>query len=196
MLPDGNAMSDGFDRRRRSFEAEYFSRKSTELVSGLKMVFSRKIDKENIRRLTGITDERLLDNLVLLNVSGDLLTAFNLLPLVELAWADGGVDDREVRALLQAMDEAGVVRDSDAHRRLEFAVRTGPNPEAKKVWYHYAEELKKVLPPRELAEFREDLLANARSIAAVSGGILNVAFTVSPNEKAVLREIEKALTVG
>lgn len=186
---------DAFERRRRSFEAEYFSRKNSELVSKLKQVFERKVDKESIRKATGITNERLLDNLVALHVSGDLLAAFSLFPLVELAWADGAVDDREIRALMGALENVGVVAGSPSYQRFEFAIRTGPNPETRKIWKLYAEELKKTLSPKELAEYRDDLLGNARSIAAASGGVLNVAFTVSPNEKRVLQEIEKALTV-
>jgi hypothetical protein len=187
-------MSDAFERRRRSFEAEYFSRKSGLLVAKLKEVFDREVDKEAIRRATGITNERLLDNIVALGLSGDLMAAFSLLPLVELAWADGAVDDREVRALMTALEGTGVVAGSPAYQRMEFAIRAGPDPEARKIWRLYADELKKTLSPAQLAEYREDLLANARSIAAVSGGILNVAFTISPNEKRILREIEKALT--
>ena len=80
-------MSDAFERRRRSFEAEYFSRKEAHLVSRLKQVFSKKVDKESVRQATGIKSERLLDALVALNLSGDLMAAFNLLPLVEIAWA-------------------------------------------------------------------------------------------------------------
>jgi hypothetical protein len=188
-------VSDAFDRRRRSFEAEYFSRKSAQLVSKLKQVFERKIDKESVRRVTGIENDRLLDNLVAINLSGDLMTAFNMLPLVELAWADGIVDERERRALMHALDAAGIKEGTPAYQRMEFAIQTGPNPEARKLWYLYAEELKSTLSAKELEEFRDDLLANARSIATASGGLLNLAFTISPSEQRVLDEVEKALTV-
>lgn len=188
-------MSDAFERRRRSFEAEYFSRKEAHLVSRLKQVFSKKVDKEGVRQATGIKSERLLDALVALNLSGDLMAAFNLLPLVEIAWADGAVDDREVRALMTAMEQQGILPGTPAHSRLEFAIKHGPDPEAKKVWYLYAEELKSTLSAGELAEFRQDLLDTARTVANVSGGLLNIAFTVSPNEQRVLDAIAKALTV-
>jgi hypothetical protein len=188
-------VSDAFERRRRSFEAEYFSRKEAHLVNKLKEVFSKKIDKEKVRKATGIKNERLLDNLVTLNVSGELLAAFNLLPLVEVAWADGAVDEREVRALMAALEQQGILPGTPAYSRMEFAIKHGPDPEAKKLWYLYAEELKNSLSARELAEFREDLLDTARTIANISGGLLNIAFTVSPNEQRVLEAVEKALTV-
>jgi hypothetical protein len=188
-------MSDAFERRRKSFEAEYFGRKDAELVDKLKAVFHRAIDREGVRKATRIQNDRLLDNLVALNLSGDLMAAFNLLPLVELAWADGAVDDREVRAIMTAAEKQGLVPDSRALTMIEFALRHGPNPEAREIWYLYANELKSTLTAKELAEFREDLLEHARTIASISGGFLNVAFTISPNEKRVLEQIERALTV-
>ena len=188
-------MSDAFERRRRSFEAEYFSRKEAQLVSKLKQVFERKVDKEGVRKATGIKSERLLEALVALNLSGDLMAAFNLLPLVEVAWADGAVDEREVRAMMTALEQQGILAGTPAYARMEFAIKHGPDPEAKKVWYLYAQELKNTLSARELAEFRQDILETARTVANVSGGLLNIAFTVSPNEQRVLDAVEKALTV-
>jgi tellurite resistance protein len=188
-------VSDAFERRRRTFEAEYFSRKEAHLVNKLKQIFDKKIDKESVRKATGIKNERLLDNLVALNFSGDLMAAFNLLPLVEVAWADGAVDEREVRALMTALEQQGILPGTPAYARLEFSIKHGPDPEAKKLWYLYAEELKNTLSPKELAEFRQDILDTARTIANVSGGLLNIAFTISPNEQRVLDAVEKALTV-
>jgi uncharacterized tellurite resistance protein B-like protein len=188
-------VSDAFERRRRSFEAEYFSRKEAHLVSKLKQVFEKRVDKESVRKATGIKSERLLDNLIAVNLSGDLMVAFNLLPLVEVAWADGAVDEREVRAMMTALEQQGIQPGTPAYSRMEFAIKHGPDPEAKKVWYMYAQELKNTLSAKELAEFRQDILDTARTVANVSGGLLNIAFTVSPNEQRVLDAVEKALTV-
>ena len=93
---------DPFEERRKSFEEQYFQKKDAQLVDRLKAVFHKKIDKEAIRQTTGITDERLLDDLVEMGLNGELISAFKLYPLVEVAWADGKVDRREIRAVLDA----------------------------------------------------------------------------------------------
>jgi hypothetical protein len=185
---------DIFEARRKSFEEEYFRKKDVQLVDKLKAVFQRNMDKESIRQSTGIADERVLDNLVALNLSGEVMAAFKLFPLIEMAWADGDVDGREAGAVLAAAEQHGIQRDSAAYRMLEDAMKNRPRPDARKVWYAYAEELRKVLNPQELAEFRTDLLEFARRVAEASGGLLGVAFTVSANEKKVLRAVERALT--
>ena len=186
--------NDAFERRRKSFEAEYFGRKDADLVDKLKAVFHRKIDKASVSEVTGIRNDQLLDNLVALNTSGELLAAFNLLPLVELAWADGSVDDREIRSIMAAAEQEGLLAGSRSLHIVEFALKHGPNREARELWYLYANKLKKTLTKAELTEFREDLLNHARAVATTSGGILNVAFTISPNEQRVLDTIAKALS--
>jgi uncharacterized tellurite resistance protein B-like protein len=183
-----------FELRERSFEAEYFNRKEVELIDKLKLVFHRKIDKQSIREATGVTDEQLLDRLVELNLSGELMAAFSLLPIIEVAWADGEVDDRERHAVLSAAERHGIPRGSKAYAMLETRLREGPSKEARKIWYHYAEALKKTLSPQQLEEFRTDLLDACKRVAETSGGFLNFLFKVSANERKVIDAVERALT--
>jgi len=184
-----------FERRGKAFEAEYFSRKEAELVDKLKDVFRKKVDKQSIIDATGVTDEQLLDRLVELNLSGELMAAFNIMPVVEIAWADGAVDEREVKAVLSAAEQLGILRGSKAYAMLETRLREGPVKEARKIWYYYAEALKKTLSPAELAQFRSDLLDVCWRVAEASGGLLNLVFTASANEKRVIEAVERALTV-
>jgi hypothetical protein len=185
----------GLERRERAFEAEYFSRKDAELIDKLKMVFHKRIDKQSIRAATGVSDEELLDRLVELNLDGELMGAFNLLPVIEIAWADGQVDDKEVGAVLAAAAQHGIHPGSKAYAMLETRLREGPSRDARKIWFHYAEALRNTLNAKELEHFRTDLVAVCRRVAEISGGLLNIAFTVSPNEKKVIAAVEKALTI-
>ncbi|HVN85539.1 MAG TPA: hypothetical protein VMW17_11905 [Candidatus Binatia bacterium] len=183
-----------FEARRKQLEEEYFRKKDAQLVDKLKSVFHRKIDREAIQEATGITNEGLLDNLVALNLSGESMAAFQLYPLVEIAWADGEVDEREIHAVLSAAERHGVGRGSAAFALLENALKNRPRDDSRKAWYLYAEELRKVLSAQELESFRNDLLDDARHVAEASGGILNLMFTVSGNEQKVLDAIKRALT--
>jgi len=187
-------VKDAFEERRKGLEEEYFQKKEAQLVEKLKAVFQKKIDKETIRQTTGITNERLLDNLVALNLSGESMSAFMLYPLVEIAWADGVVDEREIKAVLGAAEHHGVARKSAAYAMLENLLKHRPGEDQRKVWYRYAAELRETLNAHELETFRDDLLEDARHVAEASGGLLNLAFTVSGNERRVLEAIKRALT--
>lgn len=184
---------DAFEARRVSFEEAYFRKRDAELVDKLRAVFQTQRDREELRRATGITSDEVLDRLMAVQVRGEMLTAFKLLPLVEIVWADGACDKREADALIRAAVKFGIAPDSVALDRIKDWVERGPNPDARKAWYMYAQELRKVLTPAELKTFREDLLSMARSIASLSGGILSTFFTVSHNEKTVLKKITEAL---
>ena len=184
----------GLELRERAFEAGYFSRKDAELIDKLRLVFHKKIDKQSIRETTGVVDEELLDRLVELNLDGELMAAFNLLPLIEIAWADGAVDNRETHAVLSAAEEHAIHPGSKAYTMLATRLREGPSKDARKLWFHYAETLRTTLNATELEQFRKDLLDTCRHVAEISGGLLNVAFTVSASERKVMEAVERALT--
>jgi hypothetical protein len=184
---------DAFELRGRSFEERYFHAKDAELVEKLQAVFRCCQDREELKRVTGLRDEALLDRLVDLNVRGEMMTAFKLLPLVEIAWADGMLDHREADAVEHAASRFGITP-GPAMDRLREWLRRGPTPELRALWLRYAEELRKMLTPAQLDEFREDLLRTARGIADCSGGVLNVFFNTSEAEKRIMDEVRKALT--
>ena len=187
-------MRNAFEDRERAFEAEYFTRRDAELVDRLKLVFHKAIDRQSIRDSTGVTDEELLDRLVELNLDGELMVAFNLLPVIEVAWADGVVDDREVREVFTIAEEHGIHPGSKAYSMLETRLHGGPSTDARKIWFYYAEALRKTLSSQQLEEFREDLLAACWRVAETSGGLLNAVFNVSASERKVIATIERALT--
>lgn len=180
--------------REAAFEARYFQKKEAELVDRLKSVFHKDIDRQSIREATGITDDALLDRLADLSLNGEMMAAFKLLPIVEVAWAEGGVDAKERRAVLEAAEQQGLEPGSKAYAMLERRLAEGPSPDARKVWFLYAAELKKTLSAEQLAEFRADLLALCHRVAEASGGILGLVLKTSANERRVIDAVEKALT--
>lgn len=184
---------DAFELRGRSFEERYFHVKDAELVDKLRSVFRRSLDRDELKKITGLTDEKLLDRLLDLNVRGEMMTAFKLLPLVEIAWADGTLDHREADAVEHAASRFGITP-GPAMDRLREWLRRGPTPEVRALWLRYAEELRKLLTTTQLDEFREDLLKTARGIADCSGGVLNIFFNTSAAEKRIIEEVRAALT--
>ena len=184
---------DIFRNRELYLEEEYFRKKDFTLLEKLKSVFQQTIDKESIRKTTGITNEALLDGLVAMQLDGELMRAFQLYPLVEIAWADGDLSEREVTSVLAEGAKQGLHPGSRAYRRLEDRLRTGPDPETRKIWFLYAEELKRVLSPQELDTFRTDLLERARGIVAATGHLERLLLNVG-GERKILAAIERALT--
>ncbi len=184
---------DIFQKREMYLEEEYFRKKEFELLEKLKAVFQKKVDKESISKATGVTNEQLLDRLVAMQLNGELMGAFQLYPLVEIAWADGDLSESEAKSVLAVGEKQGLRPGSRAYRMLEDRLHKGPDPEARKIWFLYAEELKKVLSPGELKTFRNDLLERARGIVAATGHLERLLIDVG-GERKVIAAIEKALT--
>src|SRR5262245_54759226 len=111
--------TDAFESRRSGFEAEYFKKKDAQLVEKLKSVFHRKLDREELKKASGMTDEVVLDRLIAANVKGELLMVFKLYPLVEIAWADGKIDDNEARAVTDAAIKSGMPPEGPAIKGLQ-----------------------------------------------------------------------------
>lgn len=186
--------TDAFEKRGQALEDEYFKTRDSQLVAKLKSVFQRTFSKDELRRTSGIQNDAVLDRLVKLSLSDQSLTAFKLYPLVEIAWADGAVDDRERQAVVKAAEQFGVPPGSQALANLESRLRSGPDEDSRTAWRMFAQELRKTLTPQELATFRADLLEYANQVAKASGGVFGDVLAISPGEKRAIKAITDALT--
>ncbi len=185
---------DIFLRRRKSFEEEFFVRRDADLVDKLRKQLEKEQPRETLKQITGIQDEVVIDTLVALHVDRDTLAAFALYPLVEVAWADGKVDDREFQAFLTAAAEHGITPGTPGHEALRAFLKESPREEARKAWFAWAAELKRKLEPAERRQVRDALLARARAVAEASGGILGLGSRISAGEQRVLTAIEQAFS--
>lgn len=185
---------DAFKERGQSLEDSYFRTRDAQMVDKLRNVFENKLAKEAVTKATGITNDEFLDRVVRLNMNGEMLTAFKLFPLVEVAWADGNFDQAEAEAVISAAAKQGIPRNSEVLAHLKNWLNKGPTPDGRSLWKMYAAELRKTLSKQELDTFREDMLKYAHQVAEASGGILKLFFTESTSEKKVIEGIRKELT--
>lgn len=60
----------------------------------------------------------MLDKLAGLNIPSETLAAISLVPLVMVAWADGGIDQKERAAVLSAAAEEGLAKGGASYELL------------------------------------------------------------------------------
>ena len=181
-------------RETKSLE-DAFYRKETELL--LKRMRDKKVREERLRSLEEylrVKDPALLQHLLELGVTPESALAFNLVPLVCVAWADGHLDPKEREAVLKAAEAEGAAAGSEARALLEAWLEAAPDPETDLLgtWERCMKDLREALSPAEHAALRQSLLGGARRVAEAAGGFLGVG-SVSADEKAVLARIEAAL---
>jgi hypothetical protein len=182
---------DALHRRERALEEEFFQRKNQQLLDKLRATFDQEVTREKLQAATGITDPKVLERLIALQVRGETMAAFALYPLVEIAWADGKLDRAERDAILAAAAAEGIHAGSAAYELIEAAMADGPTDARRKVWFAYARDLASRLDATERQQVRDELLRRARKVAEASGGILGIA-KISKKEKRVLDSIAEA----
>jgi len=188
----GRMSSDLFEQRRKGFETEFFAKQEQQLLAKLRLVLAKEHPRETLKKVTGIEDDKIIETLVALNVNHDTLAAFALYPLVEVAWADGQVDEREREAFFRAAAEMGLGEGTPGHIALKQFLRDTPREEARKAWFAWSSEVNKHLEPAERKKVREALLQRARAVAEATGGFLGLGTRITAGEQKVLDRIAEA----
>ncbi|MGH7855895.1 MAG: hypothetical protein ACREQY_01095 [Candidatus Binatia bacterium] len=185
---------DLFSERKKSLEEEFFARQNEKLKRELRDKEQGKARKDALAAASGIQDERVLERLVAIDIGPEALAALSLVPLVQVVWADGSIDEKERAAVFAAAEKQGLARGEAAYRLLEGWLTERPREELMTTWKEYAAALAGRLGEDERKALREEIVGRARLVAEAAGGLLGFGSKVSKAEEAVLRELEQALS--
>ncbi|HKA14663.1 MAG TPA: hypothetical protein VKH41_06575 [Myxococcota bacterium] len=184
-------MSKEFLRDRRSaFEEIFFAKQDAKVLAQLRSEREKKAAREGLARATSIDDPDLLERLVELGLDARSWTALSLVPLVEVAWADGRVEERERKAVLTAARDHGLHRTAPGYVLLEHFLRKRPEASLFASWGAFMTELAAELSPSERAALSKEIVDRARKVAAAAGGILGLG-SISEAETRVLAALER-----
>jgi hypothetical protein len=188
MAPDPEILRE----RGRSLEAEFFRREDARLVEKLRQAAQRETARDALGRASGIKNPQVLDQLADLGMRPQTMTALSLVPLVEVAWADGSLDPNERRAVLKRVGAAGFAPGSMERALLDAWLARQPDPKLFTAWTHLVRGLCEQMAPGEVTALKAGLLDRARAVASASGGFLGLGSKVSVAEANVIRRLESA----
>lgn len=174
--------------RGRTLEEEFFRKEEAKILERMRGEKQARITREELSKATGIVDAAALDGLVSLGLSPATLSALSLVPLVEVAWASGGVDADERKAVLQAALDVGLDRQNQD--LLGSWLTHAPEGSLLKAWKSYVGTICGALPPEQRERLKSELIGRARRVAAASGGLLGIG-KISKEEEAVLQDLTK-----
>ena len=181
-----------FGDRRKSLEEEFFRRQDAALLAQRRTEEERRAARAALAAASHITDDVLLDQLVAFGISAATLTALSLVPLIEVAWADGRVEDAEIQVILAAARAAGLEETSAGHKLLASCLSERPQTGLRKMWRQYITSICTTLSAEERDALKTELLQQARSVAEAAGGFMGLGSKVSSKEEALLAEIAAA----
>jgi hypothetical protein len=180
---------DIFKERERSLEEEYFRTHDAKLIEKLRERGKVEEIAEALAVKLQIDDPALLSRIMALGVTLDTGPAFLLAPLVQVAWAEGDVTDREREKVLRIATERGIDPSSPAHAQLQVWLRKRP---ADAIFATAVEAIKtglSVLTPAERADRIKRIVDACREVASASGGLgrlLGLGTGVSSEEESIL----------
>ena len=178
--------------RKKALENEFFATENQRLLERLRKEREKLAVKEALAQASNIQDEVLLDRLVELEIGPDTWTALSLIPLVEVAWADGKLDDKERAAILEAAADTGVSPGKASYELLESWLASRPAAALLEAWAEYVVGIANRLDAEGKQTLRAEIMGGARSVAEAAGGILGFGNKVSDEEQAILDRLERA----
>jgi hypothetical protein len=177
--------------RARTLEDLFFLKQDQILMEEFHRMEAMKETKESLAKVSGITNEDILQKLVDLDIRPDVVASLAMVPLVAVAWADGEIDEKEKAAILKADSEL-FAKNSPDSKILEQWLKHKPNPQLLEAWKHYVKGLCEEMTAAQTASLRTEIIGHARQVAQAAGGFLGLGNKISSAEQDMLDKLDAA----
>ena len=179
------------EERGRALENQFYEKQNQEKLAAMKAKLSAQQTRDELRKASGMTDEAVLDKLVTLGLRANTIAALSLVPLIEVAWADGEIQDNERNSILQGAHGKGLEQGTDGYELLQAWLRKRPEGGLLDAWEAYIKALASQLNDEQNKLLKNQIVGFAKMVAASAGGFLGIG-KVSSGEEKVLARIESA----
>jgi hypothetical protein len=181
---------DLFAERGRSLEEEYFRKREKELIEKMRQHAEAGAERRRLGEQAGVADEEILQDLQALGYTPETVTLLHVVPLVQMAWAEGDVSDRERDLIQEAARARGIAAGSAADQQLSNWLARRPSDDFFEKTLRAIGAVLEAQPAETRAASQKGLLSYCTAIASASGGILGFR-TVSDQERQLLSRISQ-----
>ena len=189
MMPDQDALS----KRGRALEDDYFRKKDRELIEKIRQAAAAEQVRSDLGRKIGLDDREQLQELQDLGFTPDTVVLLPMVPIIQMAWAEGGITKAERELILRLARSRGIEEGSAADHLLTEWMANRP---VEAVFAGARRLIRAVLDSShaQTADFNaDDLVKICEDIASASGGILGIG-RVSAEERALLSSLAADLS--
>lgn len=183
---------DAFADRRRKSEEDYFQKRDRELIEKMRKAAAAERARQEMGAKIGVDDPELIQEMEAVGFTPDTIVLLPLVPVIQVAWAEGGVSDSEAKLIVELARSRGIVAGSGADHQLAEWLKRRPDEQ---VFARAMRLIRALLDthPQERHDLTPDALVSyCESVAAASGGFLGIN-KVSSEERALLASITAAL---
>lgn len=184
-MSNGDGITD--DVRKR--EEEYFRKRDRELIERMRQAAAAAESRKELENASGIHDAALLQDLEALGFTPDTIPLLPLVPVIQVAWAEGGVSTAERTMIVSLARARGIGAGSAADHQLTEWLDRRPSGDT---FAKAGRLISAMLESSEGGTSADDLIKYCEQIAAASGGVFGIG-KVSAEERAVLEQIASQL---
>ena len=178
--------------RGRALEGDYSRKKDRELIDRMRQVSAADAVRRELSDKSGLYDPQMIQELEWLGFTPETVALLPLVPLIQMAWAEGGVSAAEQKLIMQLAWTRGIADGSAADQQLAAWLSSPPDP---KVFSSASRLIRATLDSEARGAdplTAHELVTYCEEIAAASGGIFGIN-RVSSEERALLSEIASDL---
>ncbi|MEO8303052.1 MAG: hypothetical protein ABI724_02925 [Betaproteobacteria bacterium] len=176
--------------RRKALEEAYFAKHNRTLLERLR---AANDTAPTLPEGSGMAANDELAQPTEFDTDGKSLVALSLAPLVAVAWAEGGMEDKQRSMVLARAAELGLSTTDRAYRLLGGWLTEPPTSALLATWKKdYVSALSLALTQEAKRELKRDILGRARTIADANGAFSGIGQTLTSAERSVMENIESA----
>ena len=183
---------DGTTERGRKHEEDYFRKRDRELIERMRQAATAEQTRKDLQAKTGLQDPELLRDLQELGFAPDTIALLPLVPVLQVAWAEGGVSPAERKLIVELARSRGIESGSAADQQLAAWLDRAPGASV----FERATRLIRAMldrPGPAATDLSADgLIKYAESIASASGGMFGIG-RVSTEERKILENLASKL---
>ena len=178
-------MDDPSDRKRAN-EEDYFQKKDRELIEQMRQRAKAQQQLRELGEQVGVTDPELSRELADLGFTLETVKLLPLIPVLEMAWAEGGVTDAERKLVVDLARGRGIEAGSTADRQLADWLDRRP---ADSVFRRAGRLISALVESGGRFDVTpDDIIKYCEAIADASGGLFGIR-RVSSDERETLSRI-------
>lgn len=176
-------------------EEEYFALQEAQVREKMREELAKKAaelaDADRVAETLSTEDANVIAKIRALGFDGDTARAFELLPLIHVAWADDSVSIRERREILRVAESRGIEVGSEAFLLIEALLEKKPSETFLDETLSLLREIVSESPERA-----NDIVELSVAVAEASGGFLGLGDKVSAEERELLEHIAGQIGSG
>ena len=173
-------------RYSKILEDRFFFAENQILRDRLETLKKKEENIQTLSNVSGIKNDLVLQQLVDLNIRPEILAALCLIPIIEVAWADGFGEKKQRDAVLEGAKKTSFSGDEDILREW---LQTKPDPKLMEAWEIYMQGLCEIIDDETISLLKHEIISHTQYVAEASGGFLGLINPVSKSEQKMIDKI-------